>query len=96
MQAPRTSFTFYRSYFEAIRLLKPNAQLALYNAIADYALNAELPVNLPGDAMCAFMLVKPSLDAGTAHWLGGRKGGRPRKIRVYETPTDIQGTPGRN
>lgn len=55
-------FMFYRSFRDAIRQLPRRQQLALYDAIADYALDGMLPAidNKIADAM--FALMKPSID----------------------------------
>lgn len=55
-------FMFYRSFRDAIRQLPRRQQLALYDAIADYALDGTIPDidNKIADAM--FALMKPSID----------------------------------
>lgn len=59
----REQFTFYRSYFDAIRRLKKAAdRAAIYDAIADYALYGNLP-ELSDAAGAIFDLIKPTLDA---------------------------------
>ena len=53
---------FYRSFRDAIRQLPRRQQLALYDAIADYALDGTIPDidNKIADAM--FALIRPSID----------------------------------
>ena len=59
----REQFTFYRSYFDAIRRLKKAAdRAAIYDAIADYALYGNTP-ELSDAAGAIFDLIKPTLDA---------------------------------
>lgn len=60
----REQFTFYRSYFDAVRKIK-NAKdrAAIYDAIADYALYGTEP-KLDGVPAAIFDLVRPTLDAG--------------------------------
>lgn len=55
-------FMFYRSFRDAIRQLPRRQQLALYDAIADYALDGTIPDidNKIADAM--FALMRPSID----------------------------------
>ena len=59
----REQFTFYRSYFEAIHSIKNvKDRAAIYDAIADYALN-EVEPSLSNVPLAIFKLVKPTLDA---------------------------------
>ena len=55
-------FMFYRSFRDAIRQLPRRQQLALYDAISDYALDGTIPDidNKIADAM--FALIRPSID----------------------------------
>lgn len=59
---PVGGFMFYRSFRDAIRQLPRRQQLALYDAIADYALDGTIPDidNKIADAMFAF--IRPSID----------------------------------
>ena len=57
----RGQFTFYRSYYEAIKQLKKTDQAAVMMAICAYALDEELP-SLSGTPAAIFALVKPTLD----------------------------------
>lgn len=59
---PVGGFMFYRSFRDAIRQLPRRQQLALYDAIADYALDGTIPDidNKIADAM--FALIRPSID----------------------------------
>lgn len=64
---PREQFTFYRSFADALRMLRdPAERCAVYDAICDYALNLDAPVpaDLPATAAMAFALIRPILDAG--------------------------------
>lgn len=59
----REQFTFYRSYFDAIRRLRKAAdRAAIYDAIADYALYGNAP-QLSDAAGAIFDLIRPTLDA---------------------------------
>lgn len=70
----RTQFTFYKSYYEALSSLPKGSRLAVYEAIADYALNGNEPV-LSGSAATAFVLIRPTLDSGRRKAESGRRGG---------------------
>lgn len=55
-------FMFYRSFRDAIRQLPRRQQLALYDAIADYALDGTLPAIDNKVAQVMWTLMKPSID----------------------------------
>ena len=72
------SFTFYRSFFEAISNLPKAADRdAAMMAICDYALNGN-ERQLSGAAAAVFMLAKPNLDHNRKKHENGLKGGRPK------------------
>lgn len=60
----RDQFTFYRSYFDAIRRIKSaKDRAAIYDAIAAYALYGDEP-ELDDVPAAIFDLVRPTLDSG--------------------------------
>lgn len=69
----RTQFTFYRSYYDAIRELPKKEQTSVLLAICAYALDSEEP-KLSGTASAIFTLVRPTLDVGRRKAMGGRNG----------------------
>ena len=69
----RDQFTFYRSFYEALRTLPKSARLAAYEGITAYALDGEAP-ELHGAAATAFLLVKPVLDSARAKAKAGKLG----------------------
>lgn len=73
----RTQFTFYRSYYDALKNLPKKEQTAVILAICAYALDNEEP-NLQGTASAIFTLIRPTLDAGRRKAMGG-KNGTPKK-----------------
>lgn len=58
----RNQFTFYRSFWEALRRLPQRDRISLFDAICAYALDAEERSMTPG-ASAAFILIRPNLDA---------------------------------
>lgn len=77
----RTQFTFYESFFKAIRRIKSkSARADAYDAICAYALWGEEPEldKLPDAAAIAFEVAKPNLDASRRKAAGGQKGGEHR------------------
>ena len=69
----RTGFTFYRSFNDAIRLLNSRDQLALFHAIADYALDQRQPEldKLSKSARICWVTIRPNLDANLARYNNG-------------------------
>lgn len=59
----RDQFTFYRSYYEAIKTLPAKELKTALIAICAYALDEETP-SLSGIANSVFALVRPTLDTG--------------------------------
>ena len=59
----REQFTFYRSYYEAMKDLSVEECAKLLLAIAAYALNEEEP-ELSGSCSACFKLIRPTLDSG--------------------------------
>lgn len=69
----RDSFIFYRSFKDAISDLPNNEKLAVYDAIAEYALNYTEP-ELTGIAKTIWKLIKPQLEANWRRFQNGCKG----------------------
>lgn len=69
----RNQFTFYRSYYDAIRMLPKRDQAAVLLAVCAYALNGVEP-DVDGTASAIFTLIRPTLDAGRRKAEGGKKG----------------------
>lgn len=59
----RDNFTFYRSYYEALKNLPQREQTKVVMAICAYALDETLP-ELTGVALSVFTLIRPTLDTG--------------------------------
>lgn len=70
----RMQFTFYRSYYEAIRALPKKDQTAVLLAVCAYALDNKEP-NLSGTAKAVFTLIRPTLDTSRRKSQSGKKGG---------------------
>lgn len=74
----RAQFTFYRSYYDAIKVLPKKEQTAVVLAICAYALDNEEP-KLSGTASAIFTLVRPTLDASRKKAESGRAGGKHKQ-----------------
>lgn len=60
----RKQFTFYRSYYEAIKHLPERDKAKVLMAILSYALDDLMPEGLSGAAISVFTLIRPTLDSG--------------------------------
>lgn len=60
---PREGFIFYRTFYEALVLMKPRARLCLYDMIMEYAFYNKEPTDLNAAQKIAFKLIRPQLDA---------------------------------
>lgn len=81
----RESFIFYRSFYEAVRDLPKEIQIEVFTAVIEYGLYGRLPDKMKPFANGIFTLIKPSLDANTARYENGRKGGRrPRAAKATD------------
>lgn len=70
----RKQFTFYRSYFEAVKDLGKNDQAAVLMAVCAYALDGTEP-KLSGPVSAVFKVIRPTLDAGRRKALGAMAAG---------------------
>jgi hypothetical protein len=95
----RDSFVFYRSFYEALRLMPKEVQTEVYPAIVEYALNGREPEELSDIARAVFILVRPNIDSSVSRISNGKKGapygklgGRPAKKQETAVPTKEQYT----
>lgn len=78
----RTQFTFYESFYKAIKRLKdPSERAQFYDAVCEYALYGNQPDidSLSDLAAIAFELIKPNLDAGRRKAENGKSGGSSKQ-----------------
>lgn len=59
----REQFTFYRSYYEALKALPKRDQTSVLMAVIGYALDETEP-DLSGVPLSVFTLIRPTLDSG--------------------------------
>ena len=81
------SFIFYRSFKESIDNCPSADRLALYEAIANYALDGTSPDLSGGAIKMVWPLIEPQLDANRDKRKSGRKGGAPRKTNGSDNGT---------
>ena len=77
----RKSFVFYDSFYQAMSYLNDKEKIQYIEAICNYSLfNITIEMDLKVEAM--FALIKPQIDANIKKRENGKKGGRPRSIRL--------------
>lgn len=87
----RQQFTFYRSFWEAAKVLPPKDKNAVLDAICAYALDGELRA-LNGTAAAIFSLIKPNLDASKRKAESGKKGGETGKQNESKSEANAKQT----
>ena len=75
----RGQFTFYRSFWDAIKGLPKKDKLPILEAIISYALDGASPSGLSQSQSAFFLLVKPNLDASRKKAANGKQGGKSSK-----------------
>lgn len=89
----RTQFTFYESFYKAIKRLKdPSERAQFYDAVCEYALYGNQPDidSLSDLAAIAFELIKPNLDAGRKKAENGKSGGSSKQKESKPKANDKQ------
>lgn len=79
----RQQFTFYRSFFEALKNLPNRERLAVYDAVCAYALDGAEP-SVTGVAATVFTLIRPVLDTGRKRAINGKQGGKSEKANAKQ------------
>lgn len=75
----RGQFTFYRSFWEAVKRLSKKDRLAVLEAIVVYGLDGEERQDLTPKQEGFFVLIKPVLDTGRSRARVGKLGGSKPK-----------------
>ena len=81
----RGQFTFYRSFWEAVRELPKKDRLPIYEAVIEYALDGKDPVGLSKAQNAYFLLMKPTLDSARKKAANGKQGGSKRKANASKS-----------
>lgn len=77
----RGQFTFYRSFWDAVRGLPKRDRLPILEAIIGYALDENEPVGLSQRQAAFFALVRPNLDTSRRKAANGKSGGSKTKAK---------------
>lgn len=80
----REQFTFYRSFWMAVKGLNQKDQLSVFRAICAYALDGEETKMTPA-ATGLFVLIKPVLDAAEKKAKSGKQGGSKPEANAKQT-----------
>ena len=88
----RKQFTFYRSFWEAIKGLPKKDRLPILEAVISYGLDGEMPQGLSQSQSAFFLLIKPVLDSGRKKASSGKQGGSKPKAngKQIETEKEIE------
>lgn len=81
----RSQFTFYRSFWEAIKGLPKKDRLPILETIISYALDGTTPSSLSQSQFAFFLLVKPTLDAARKKAANGKQGGSKKEANDKQT-----------
>jgi hypothetical protein len=77
----RKSFVFYDSFYKAMSYLNDKEKIQYIEAICNYSLfDITIDMDIKIEAM--FALIKPQIDANIKRREDGKKGGRPRSIKL--------------
>ena len=88
----RDSVVFYRSFYEAIKMLPAEQFKASALAILEYGLDGKEP-EAEGIERTVFCMAKPQIDANNRRYKNGTKGGRPKtKDNQTETKDNLNET----
>ena len=82
----RESFVFYRSFMEAIEMMRPEDQLECYKAITQYALDGTIPES--GVARGVLLLSKPIIDKNNTRYENSK--GSKKKANDERTASEPQ------
>ena len=78
----RKQFTFYRSFWDAVKDKNKKVQLEYLVAIIEYSLDGTEPTGLSDVADMAFTLTRPTLEASRQKAENGRRGGLKQPGRL--------------
>ena len=85
----RAQFTFYRSFWDALKDLPQKDKNALLSAICEYALDGKEPA-LTGIQRSIFTLIKPTLDTSARKADSGRIGGSKSQAPAKQSASNAE------
>lgn len=84
---PLEKFTFFRSFWEAVKRLPKKDRLPILEAIIGYGLDGAEPSALSDSQFAYFLLVEPVLKKGRSKAKNGKQGGSKTKANAKQTVT---------
>lgn len=84
----RGQFTFYRSFWDAVKGLPKKDRLPILEAVIEYALDGTAPSGLSQSQNAFFLLVKPNLDSSRKKAASGKQGGSKPKAKGKQAPRE--------
>ena len=75
----RDSFIFYRSFYEATKILPAKKRLKIYEMIIELGLNCKKIEEKDELIKSLFTLIEPQIVSNNKKYESGKRGGRPRK-----------------
>lgn len=84
----RGQFTFYRSFWDAVKGLPKKDRLPILEAIISYALDGKEPDGLSQSQSAFFLLCRPTLDSSRKKAANGKQGGSKPKANGKQTETE--------
>lgn len=75
---PRDGFTFFRSYYDAIKKLPKKDRADTILTVCEYALYGNEPEKITAVAEAMFTLIRPVIDSGIKKAESGAKGGKAK------------------
>lgn len=80
----RQSFTFYLSFYKAIKGLNKRERLAIYDAIVEYSLLGKEPAALSSISQIVWDLIEPTLSKSRTNFLNACKTPHPTKQQTSQ------------
>jgi len=88
----KDSFIFYRSFYEATKILPDKKRLKIYEMIIELGLNDKKIEENDNLIKSLFTLIEPQISANNERYENGKKGGRPKKNKeLINTPKKTNG-----
>ena len=88
----KDTFVFYRSFYDAIKSVPKKHQVAIYQAVFEYAFDHK-EATLSGVPGALWSLIKPQLDASEKRYANAKKGGEYGKMGGRPRKTDAEKKP---
>jgi len=86
-------FTFFASYYEAVKDIEPLLKAEFFDVLFEYALNdKEPPTTTTPIVKALFMMAKPNIDSSKQKRENGKQGGSKPKANTKQTEANTKQT----